>query len=177
MSKLNPYEEGVEAKGAAVLSFINGVPAPFRDKARTVLASHGIEDIEPDSWYSQQSYLNAFEHVVEEMGDATLQEIAKSTPENAEWPPDVETPAEALDSIDDAYHMNHRGGDIGYYEVEEHDDRTVIMECKTPYPCDYDKALVKRTAELFSDEVIQLTEVGDQCRADGGEQCRYEVTW
>lgn len=177
VTEFEAFDDNVEVRGAAVKSIVNGVPDTFTDKAREYLAEHGIENPQPDEWYSQQSYLNAYEAIVSDIGESTLRQIGESTPENAEWPPGIEGPMGALQSIDDAYHMNHRGGDIGYYEAEKVDDSTAVVYCQTPYPCAYDTALVKGTAGQFTDGYVSLTEVSDHCRAEGGNECAYEVRW
>jgi hypothetical protein len=177
MQVFEPFEDGVEVKGQAVLSIVDGVPDAFTETARELLAEQGIEDPQPEEWYSQQAYLDAYETIVDEIGESTLQQIGQQTPENAEWPPDIETPLEGLRSIDDAYHMNHRGGQIGSYEVSELDESTAAVHCQTPYPCKYDKALVEGTAKQFADGYVSLTETGEECRAEGGDECVYEVSW
>jgi hypothetical protein len=171
-----PIEDDVEVRGAAVQSIVEGVPDAFTANASQYLAEQGIEDIDPDEWYTQQAYLDAYQRIVEDIGESTLRRIGKSTPENAEWPPGIDTPLDALRSIDDAYHMNHRGGEIGYYDAEADGDGAIVY-CKTPYPCAYDEALVKGTAEQFTDAYVTVTEVGDECRAEGGDECAYRVEW
>jgi hypothetical protein len=177
MGEYEPFDDGVEAKGAAVLSILDGVPDAFTGTAEEILADHGIEDPQPEEWYDQTAYLEAYETIVEEVGESTLRRIGESTPENAEWPPGVETPMEALESIQAAYEMNHRGGDIGVYEVERVDDSTAEVRCRNPYPCAYDRALVEGTAGMFADGYVSLSEVGSTCREDGARECVYEVSW
>jgi hypothetical protein len=142
-----------------------------------LLADHGIETLQPDEWYSQQAYLDAYEAIVDDIGESTLRQIGEATPDHAEWPPHVDGPFQALASIDDAYSMNHRGGEIGYYEATKVDENTATVECKTPYPCEYDEALVEGTAAKFADGYVSLEETGPQCRAEGGQVCEYTVNW
>jgi hypothetical protein len=177
MTTFEPFETGVEVQGQAVLSVVAGVPSAFESKAYDLLAAEGIEDPRPDAWYSQSSYLNAYRRIVDEIGENTLQRIAQSTPENAEWPSSVDGPVAALESIDDAYQQNHRGGDVGSYDVVDVDGRRATVRCRTPYPCAFDEELVEATVELFSDDYPTTTEIGATCRSDGGEECTYRVEW
>lgn len=177
MAVFEPFEEGVEVKGQAVLSIIAGVPSAFESKAYDLLAAEGIDDPQPEEWYPQSSYLSAYQRIVEEIGENTLKRVAQSTPENAEWPPSVDGPVAALQSIDDAYQQNHRGGEIGSYDVVDTGDSQATVECRTPYPCAFDEELVEATVEVFSDDYADTTEVGTTCRADGGERCTYRVEW
>mgnify|MGYP006934483092 CR=1 FL=1 len=101
----------------------------------------------------------------------------RSTPENAEWPPGVDTPLAALQSIDDAYQLNHRGGEIGSYEATDAGRDRARVRCENPYPCVYDRGLVLGTVEAFSDDRATLREESDHCREDGGDVCTYVVEW
>lgn len=177
MVEFEPFDTGVEIKGQAVLSVIAGVPDVFEDRAREILADNGIEEIDADSWHSQEAYLDAYRQITEQVGETTLQQVARSTPDNAEWPPDVETPMDALESIDDAYHLNHRGGEIGSYDVTSTGETSAEVRCETPYPCIYDQGLVEGTVGAFNDGFANINEVGDDCREDGADACVYEVEW
>jgi len=177
MAVFEPFEEGVEIRGQAVLSIAAGVPSAFESKAYDLLAAEGIEDLEAEEWYPQSSYLSAYRRIVEEIGESTLRRIAQSTPENAEWPPSVDGPVAALESINDAYQQNHRGGEIGSYDIVDTGDQQATVECRTPYPCAFDQELVEATVEAFSDNYADTSEVGATCREDGGERCAYRVEW
>ncbi|MEZ3115804.1 hypothetical protein RYH80_07725 [Halobaculum sp. MBLA0147] len=177
MPTFEPLDDGVEVRGSAILSIVNGVPDAFTGQARELLAENGIEDPQPDEWYSQAAYLDAYRAVADRVGERTLEQIGRSTPENAEWPPGVDTPLAALESVDDAYQMNHRGGEIGSYEVVDGDDGRATVRCRNPYPCVYDQGLLQGTVEVFSDDYASIDETSDRCREDGADACTYEVTW
>ena len=104
------FAPNVEVNGQTVLSVVDGLN-PFRMLALRILSGHGIVDPKPGEWYSQQAWLDAFKHISEKVS-ATLYKIGLQIPENADFPPDVDTIEKALASIDVAYHMNHRGGEI-----------------------------------------------------------------
>ncbi|MFB6114873.1 MAG: hypothetical protein ABEK04_01165, partial [Candidatus Nanohalobium sp.] len=67
----------------------------------------------------QKDWLKAFKEIDEELNDTALWNIGKQIPHNAKWPDDVTTPEDGLASIDKAYHMNHRNGEIGHYAFEK----------------------------------------------------------
>lgn len=177
MVVFEPFEKGVEVKGQAVMSIVEGVPAAFEGRAREMLAEEGIEPLEPDRWYSQQAYLDAYEKIASRVGEQTLKQTGRSIPENAEWPPGVDGPLAGLESLDDAYNLNHRGGEIGAYELRETSDGSATVHCRTPYPCVYDQGILTATVERFTDGYADLTEVGEECREDGAEACTYRVEW
>lgn len=178
MTQYDAFERGVEVNGKTVLSVVEGVPSAFEEKALRILAENGIENPDPESWYPQQAWLDAFAEIDERIGESTLNQIGKSIPDNAEWPAEVDSVTGGLESINEAYQMNHRGGGIGHYEAEIIDDTTVHVECRNPYACAFDKGIVKATAKEFVDSgVPTVSEIGDECRADGGDACLYEVSW
>lgn len=163
--------DDAQVRGAAIRSVLEGVPSAFEGRAERILADHGIDNVATDEWYSMQSYLDAYRTIVDEIGEVTLQEIGRTTPETAEWPPGVETPLDALQSIDDAYHMNHEAADIGSYEARPTADGARV-ECRTPYPADYEAALVEGTADLFADGPVRVRE-----RVRDGTRCVFDVSW
>lgn len=177
MVQLKPVASGVEVNGQTVLSFVDGVPGSFEEKAQRILAENGIEEPESGDWYPQEAWLEAFEEVANSIGESTLNNIGQSIPENAEWPLGVDGVLDGIESIDLAYHQNHRGGDIGHYEAEQVDDSTVRVECTNPYPCTFDQGIIKAVGREFSDEFVRVDEVGTDCRNDGGNKCVYEVSW
>ncbi|MFC7081641.1 hypothetical protein [Halorussus caseinilyticus] len=143
------------------------------------LAENGIDEPEPDEWYPQQAYLDAFESIVDSVGSRTVTNVGKKIPENADWPPGIDSVAGGLESINEAYQMNHRNGDIGYYAFEKEGDSEGKVFCKNPYPCDFDRGIVTAVVEEFSpeDALVGVEEVSDQCRASGGNECIYQVSW
>ncbi|MFC7073098.1 hypothetical protein ACFQJ7_12455 [Halovenus rubra] len=176
MAQFKTFEDGVEVKGETVLAFINGTP--MERTARQMLAENGIEDPQPEEWYLQQSYLDAFAEVADSVGENTVNRIGKKIPEDADWPPGIDSVVGGLESVNEAYQMNHRGGEIGSYDAEAIDETTVQITCNNPYPCVFDRGLLKATAEQFVDRgVARVDEVGDSCRNEGGTDCVYEVTW
>jgi predicted hydrocarbon binding protein len=177
MSVFEPVNDGVEVQGSAILAIVNGVPGPFAQRAEQILADNGIDDLREEGWYPQDAYLDAYEEIAQRVGSKTLRQIGRAIPENAAWPPGVETPLAALKSIDDAYHMNHRGGEVGYYEVTRLDDTSARVECKNPYPCEFDQGLIEGTARAFTDTLTTLEKVEGTCRDEGDDVCIYEIEW
>jgi hypothetical protein len=181
----------VEVNGQTVLSVVEGM-ASFKDVAYDILAKHGIKDPKPGEWYNQQNWLDAFKEIAEEIGDFTLNSIGKKIPENADWPPTVNSVETALSSIDIAYHMNHRldgkvlfnpeNGQmkegIGHYGYEKLEGNNVKMVCDNPYPCDFDKGIIEAAANKFKSgsEIVTIKQEGD-CRKAGKETCTYLISW
>lgn len=176
MAQYEPFTERVEARGQTILSFVDAFPPALQGRAESILADNGIEDLDPEAWYPQEAWLASFEEIEEEIGTNTLKKIGKAIPKNAEWPPGVDTVVGGLESIDEAYHMNHRGGEIGYYEAETLDDGTVEVCCHNPYPCAFDQGILDGVVREFANKHVSITEVSDDCRSNGGDECVYRVS-
>ncbi len=84
-------------------------------------------------------------------------------------------------SIDVAYHMNHKNGEIGDYKFKATDAHGGKFVCKNPYPCDFDKGIIEAMANKFkpSDSLAVLVEHDPKCdcRKTGGDSCTYNVSW
>ncbi len=151
----------------------------FRNNAIAILKKNGIDDPEPGKWYKQQDWLNAFKEISIKVGESTLNNIGKKIPENARWPPEIDTIEKGLASIDMAYHMNHRNGDIGNYEFVKAGEREAKLVCDNPYPCAFDKGLIQAVARKFAPKniVVRIDHDANGCRNKGGQSCTYMVSW
>lgn len=180
MAQFKAFAPNVEVNGETVLSVVAGVPGA-EGLARKILAESGIVDPQPGHWYRQQAWLDAFRQISEQVGPRTLFSIGKAIPENAQWPPAVNSIETALPSIDIAYHMNHRGGEIGSYAYEKTGARSARMVCRNPYPCDFDRGIVISAATRFKPkDVVAVSARHDDsapCRSKGGDACTYIVEW
>jgi hypothetical protein len=182
MAQFETFEADVEVNGQTVRSMLAGageLSSVFEKRMEETLAENGIENARDDEWYSQQAYLDAFESVVDSIGSQTVKNIGKKIPENADWPPGIESATDGLSSVDDAYQMNHRGGEIGHYDFEKTGASEGVMTCRNPYPCDFDQGLVAGVAEKFSPDgaFVEVDEESETCRDDGGDECVYRVSW
>ncbi|WP_299453603.1 hypothetical protein [uncultured Microscilla sp.] len=182
MAQYIPFEEGIEVNGQTVLSFINALPM-FRDDMLEILAKHGISNPKEGEWYPQLAWLNAFKEIGEKYGANTLFAIGKAIPENADFPPDIDNLEKALGAIDVAYHMNHTKGNIGHYTLVKfnEEDKIAIMECRNPYPSNFDRGIITTMARKFKPPSVLMIAVeldtSKPSRLDGAEQCTYRITW
>jgi len=179
MAQFKAIVPGVEVCGAAVLSVVQGMDLS-QTMALRILKGHGIEKPTKDSWHSQQAWLDSFREIAEKVGPATLRRIGTKIPETALWPPTVRTIEDALASIDVAYHMNHRSGEIGHYAFEKTGEKSGKMVCGNPYPCEFDFGIVENTARMFAPRGVVTSVHHDDsqpCRKKGADSCTYRITW
>jgi len=180
MAQFKAFAAGVEVNGETVLSVVDGMGA-FQSKAIQILAENGISNPQAGKWYSQQAWLDAFKVIAEKMGGATIFLIGKGIPKNAQFPSDIDTLDKALASIDIAYHMNHRGGEIGSYRYEKLTERSAKLTCRNPYPCDFDRGIITTMVQKFKPKGVLNIKVRHDdtspCRKEGADSCTYFIEW
>jgi hypothetical protein len=179
---MKPFEASspkVEVNGETVLSVLAGMGAAST-RAHRVLTTHGIPDPKPGQWYPQQAWLNAFKELSDTLGPNTLYQIGMKIPEQAKFPPQIQTIEQALAAINMAYQMNHRGGEIGSYEFKPAGNAGGKMVCRNPYPSDFDRGIIQAMANRFKPQGKTVTVELDgtqPTRKNGAESCTFNVKW
>ena len=173
------YDPKVEVNGETVLSVIAGVGA-FKAQGIKILKDNGINNPKPGKWYSQQAWLDSFKTISEKLGNGTLKMIGKSIPKNAKWPAQIDSVKKALTSIDVAYHMNHRKGEIGHYKYESTSPKSGRMICNNPYPDAFDLGIIESVGEIFAKKGEFISVKQDEKapnRSKGADSTTYLITW
>lgn len=88
------------------------------------------------------------------------------------FPPEINTIEKGLAAIDIAYHMNHRGGEIGHYKFQSTGNNSGKMVCDNPYPCEFDRGIIEAMAQKFKpkDSIMAFVE------HDESQPCRRMTT-
>lgn len=180
MAQYKAYSEDVEVNGQTVRTIIAGM-GKFHTQALQILEKNGIYDPQPNRWYSQQSWLDAFKAIADALGDRTLFQIGKKIPENAIFPHEtMHNIEDGLKSIDIAYHMNHRGGEIGHYTYESTGTHSGKMICSNPYPSEFDRGIIEAIAKMYVSEEAKVAVKRDAnapTRLNGDDSCTFLVSW
>lgn len=157
----------------ALLDAAEASPSGSREAARAALADRGIEAPGAERWYPVSDYAAALSDLAPNLGARGLRRVAATTPWVASLP--TASVPSALGAIDAAYRRSHRGDAAGYSfrQIGATDER---MECGTPYPCAFDRAVVESATDRAGDGFVCLNEVG-ACRETGENRCTYELTW
>lgn len=188
-----PFEEGIEVNGTTINSVISSVPSlSFLVEKYFIEAGLPIPSkIEMDNWYSQAKWLNVFKLITDKTGSNTLLNIGKKIPDWAIFPTDISSIEEALQSIDIAYHMNHRNAKgqvlydngillegIGHYEYHKvSEEHLITMICQNPYPCDFDRGIISAMAQKFQPSAIITHDMTKECRKKGDNSCTFLIKW
>lgn len=183
MAQFIPFDNRVEVRGETVLAVVNGVEDFFKNEIIMLLKKNNIENPLPANWYRQIDWLNTFRDINDTFGETILYKIGKAIPDSAIFPEGIKNLKEALESINVAYHNNHRNGEIGYYKLLKWNEKekTALMECYNPYPCHFDRGIITRMAEKFKPADSLMIEVfvdtSKENRLKGGDKSYYIVNW
>ncbi len=169
----------------------------FPEIGLKVLAKHGIGigsagSPEGGDWFPLGPWLATFHEITRSVGASKMYEIGKLIPKNATFPSDITDIFSGLESIDVAYHMNHRKNGtlmfdaqtgamlegIGHYRCKRTSNpRVVEVECDVPYPCETDRGIVSAIALRFEPSAAVQHLAEPECRSRGNARCRYAVSW
>lgn len=178
MAQFVAFEKGIEVNGQTILSIINTLA-----DGKEILNAHGIKNPEAGKWYPQQAWLDTFKAISKEIGEQTLFSIGTAVPENALFPSDVDNLEKGLKSIDLAYRMNHRGGEIGTYRLIRFNEkaRKAVMICQNPYPSEFDRGIISSMLRKFKPASSSNYEVNldttKGSRINGEHSCTYNISW
>lgn len=170
----------VEVYGRSVQAVVSAMEF-LKLKAQRILATHGIESLQPEQWYPLQNVINSFEDILKQVGPHTTRAIGRAVPKSAVFPPAINSFESALLSLDQAYRMNHRGsGDIGSYRFIPGEGRSARMMADNPYPCEFDQGIMEALYDRFQPKgsfVLRIEHEGTGCRAKGARSCTYNLKW
>jgi len=193
MAQFQAFNDQVEVNKQTVLSVVNAMEKG-KDKRIELLKRNDI-DLDKGEWFLQQKWLDAFKEIAESLGDMNLFIIGKAIIDNAQFPP-LNNLEEALQSIDVAYHMNHRldgkvlfdektgkmSEGIGHYKLSMFDEnaKKATMVCNNPYPSKFDEGIITQVVRKFkpagSRESVSL-DTSKETRINGGDSCTYNISW
>ena len=140
-----------------------------------ILEEHDINiDLLDNEWINIQQWMDAFKEITSRLGPSEVGKIGKKIAENFSIE-DKMAMADALELLQEKYD-NHHQGKVGKYEIVELGNNLAQVICNTPYPCTFDREMIKVIAQKVSKEA-KIKHVPSSCRALGGNQCIYLVKW
>lgn len=170
---------GMEVTGEWVRAVAAGVEkfsADSRESALIVLEEADLAGAEPGEWYSLAGYVDAVAAIHDLVGDQAVHALGQRIARAAPFPDGIESVSDGLAALDGVCRAGHRGGDPGGYAFRQIGDDDGRVECRTPYPCAFDRGIVEGAAVAHADGFVCVSEVG-ACRTDGADRCTYEVSW
>ena len=193
MAQFIAINKEVEVNSETIMAFVEA-RATGREERLEILRRFNI-DLGTKEWFYQQDWLDAFKNISDNLGSMNLYMMGKAIVDNAKFPP-MNNLKEALNSINVAYHMNHRfDGNvmfdpttgkmmhgIGDYTLVEFDEakRKGVFLCSNPYPSDFDAGIISQVIRRFKSmgslEKVELDKT-KETRKEGGETCTYLLSW
>lgn len=177
MAEFVSFDPDVEVLGQSMLCVVAGMTK----SARPLLEKYGLDKLQPEEWYPLQPILDFYREIYRSKSAlVNLVSTGMKVPDNAVFPPEIDTIQKAFLSLDEAYHMNHRGGEIGNYHAEIVGDRHIVVRAHTPFPCDLDYGIMLGLARRFKPKNAILNMYHDaetSCRKRGAEECVYHIHW
>lgn len=197
--QFKPFEPGIDVHGRSLQAIIAAFET-YPSLVQNILLKYGIGTRGPDKrvvidtekWYPQDAWLAAFEAIATAVGPFSLFGIGQHVPKHAQFPPSITDINSALESIDIAYHMNHRKKGrvmfdprtgakmegIGHYDCRPVPGETkIVCVCENPYPCDFDRGVITAMANRFQVRANTTHDDTQPCRKKGGRSCTYVVKW
>jgi len=160
----------------AVAGGVEKVAADARTAARQAAEDADFAAIESDEWYPLGACVDTIEAIHDRVGDQAVHALGQRVTRAVTFADAVDNVPAALAALDEMYRAQHRGGDAGGYEFRQIGDEDGRVECETPYPCAFDRGIVKGIAVAHADGFVCVTEIG-ACRNDGPGRCTYDVGW
>lgn len=170
-----PFSKNVYITGRAVLSVICA-NTQYQGVVIEMFEKNKLKNLHPHRWYNQNDFLNAMAEIERKYGTAILFEMGKTVPANAYFPENINDLKSGLEAINEAYKLNHRGGEIGYYNVisVDEDNRVAEMVTYTPYPHDFDKGIITTFVRLFTqNSKVNIKEV----ISENKKEAKYNISW
>jgi hypothetical protein len=192
--------EGFEVAGASIRAVTESFRLfpeiglrPFTKRGIGTVGPDGRLVIDPATWHSMAAWVGAFHEIANVVGPQKVYEVGKLIPKTVVFPANIRDVLGALDSIDVAYHMNHRkNGEVMFNPATGkmlegighvrclaagRSGGRVAIEADDPYPCDFNRGIIVAMAARFEPNAIieHTTDVG--CRKQGSLACRYLVSW
>lgn len=185
MAEFKSFSPAVEVTGEVLMAFLAGFPREFESPGLLILEKHGLSEPKPNGFYSLQRFLDAMKEISDTYSAQMLYRIGEQIALHARLPPGINDLQRCLESIDVAYHMNHRGGEIGVYEyrflgTQDFMERAT-MTCSNPYPCVFDRGVIEGFARRFKppefSDIVVRHDDSQPCRRRGDESCTYVISW
>ena len=174
----HPVDPKIEVSGAVVLAVVE-VMGAFQSVAVSILEKNHIVDPKPYRWYNLRDWLASFDTIIAEVGPNTLLQIGRQVAGTAPIPPHIDSLQKVYSSLDDAYHSQHRGGDIGHYHYISTAELAGTMISTTVYPTAFDRGILSALAERF--EPLSLVDIQldeqSETRLRGGDSCTFLISW
>ncbi len=146
-----------------------------------VLDANGLDNLEPETWYPQQTWLNALKAMNQGHTQPFHYKLVVSgirAARRIQYEPEVQTIPEAIRALSLIYATNHRNKPN--YEgifLEENGVRHLRVKFCTPYPHAFEYGVLQGTAHRFQPDDANLMVRFDINETPNDDTCIYHIVW
>ncbi len=173
-------ESKIEVRSEVILALLEGLRT-FEVEALQILGRQGISQPGPGKWYPLQSLIGAWAEITTLMTPTSLYTMGSKIAENAKATDEILDFEDFTRRLDEIYHRNHRGGEIGHYKMIWEEPRVVRVVSDIPYPCDFDRGVLFGFARRYPPEpgadIFVDHDSDSPCRKRGDDSCTYRIRW
>ncbi len=178
-------DANAQIRGDALVTFLESFPEDTsKEKARSLLESHGIPTPNAGDWYPLQAYLDVMKDIHETLSDQVLLITGRNIGLKSRLSGEMDHLDYFVRHLDEYYHTNHRG-EVGHFSFSDLADNGAMKRLEvvstTPYGCSFEMGLLEGFADHFKQSVAKdvLIKQGEDtpCRKRGEDSCTYVVEW
>jgi hypothetical protein len=138
MPKYTSFDPNTELNGRTVSAFITNIN---HEDIASILSRHGLDAIDPNTWYPIQYVLNVLEDISEEanaMSNFVSIGVAATELALGVMPENLKTMSldGFMQSYPQMYQSRLRGGDGGEVRIDKLDDLHYVIDTRFPFPDD-----------------------------------------
>jgi hypothetical protein len=175
MAEFMVYHSESEVSGQVMLDSIHAMGRA----SRSVVNRHIIGELDPNSWYPQQMWLDILREAAEEM-QLDLLALGTRVAASYQIPDGVVSLARLLEIVDSNYQTTHRYTDPVRLTATQIAGREVHIVDNSPYPDEFQYGmffgLLQRLIPLDATLKIRY-DMSAPTRSDGADVTTYIVSW
>jgi hypothetical protein len=172
------FDPNSEVQGLVLLNFLTNI---MSDKVIPILHKNGLEQVNPDTWYPVQTWLNVLSDLSETNGPwESLVAIGMKVGENTANQAVKPSFEEFMINFNAPHAAFHRHGDVGEFQIEKVNNRHFKLTARVPYPDDLGYGVVYGAARCLLPAATSFNVWYDEevTRRDlGGEITVFHVAW
>jgi hypothetical protein len=180
MSHYKVFHPDHEIRGQLLVDCENAIG---RSRTRPLFEKHGLVNIDPQAWYSEQQWLDVLSDMAD-LGDPMFDFVSLGIKiaENVTFPPGFDSLPllTVLQNGSRVFHMNSRGSETGEITVETLNDKHVKLAFRVPDPDDFWYGIVFGYVRRCMPKGTHFTVFYDKeipRREQGGEVTIIHVEW
>jgi hypothetical protein len=178
MAEYDPESEVEGRYPLATVESAGEVSPVFERKANELFTEH-LGELDGDRWYLTQDVVNAYEELVNEVGEATMRQGGKESAKAVPWPPEVETPMDGFAALTEMHQEAYRASDMEYpagrYTFESTGNNSAHVGISTDYPLP-----VSNAEGVFVGVVQSLSNSQpkiEETQPKDHERAAFEIEW